>query len=289
MGLQDLLNYFSSPQATPSSRDGRGEMQATPRNAVLGTLSDTLAQSYAPQRTQQMQGIAKFLGAEDIAKTLDRLSYGEPLTTGAGGIGGTTQIRPEVINAAMALSPLGMAQAPERVALTQAQKEANLARFLSDSKAPQTLYHGTDKSFSSFDPSKLNRTTWGEGFHLAEDPSLASQYAGMTQQGANVMPVHAAIKNPLELNSIDDWFYKIPGNTNAQKTDWVKSQGYDGIKYPHSQPTETDSGMAWVAFEPTQLKSAIGNSGAYDVSNPDITKAQGGMIDKPLQGSNKLI
>lgn len=175
-----------------------------------------------------------------------------------------------------------------RPPITQVQRDENLARFLAESKAPQTLYHGTRQDVPYFDKSKLSRTGWGEGFHLAEDAALASQYAGRNT-GANVMPVHAAIKNPLELKTLDEWFDKIPGKTDAEKTAWAKSQGYDGIKYPHSEPTKTESGMAWVAFEPTQLKSAIGNKGTYNPKKKDITKAKGGTIDKAIPGGQKLI
>jgi hypothetical protein len=69
-------------------------------------LSDLVASSYDPQRTQQMQGIAKFFEAPAISQTLDRLSFGEPLTTGAGGLGGTTRIRPEALDAGLAVAPL---------------------------------------------------------------------------------------------------------------------------------------------------------------------------------------
>lgn len=79
-------------------------IQATPRNPVLGFLSDIVGASYSPQRTQQMQGLAKFLSAPAISQTLDRLSFGEPLTTGAGGIGGTSKLRPEVVEAGLALT-----------------------------------------------------------------------------------------------------------------------------------------------------------------------------------------
>jgi hypothetical protein len=94
----------------------------TPRNEYLGALADFLARSYAPQRTQQMQGVAQFLGVPAVSQTLDRLSYGEPLTTGAGGVGGTTRVRPEALEAAMTLAPLyrpaGMV-AKEAVAMTK--------------------------------------------------------------------------------------------------------------------------------------------------------------------------
>lgn len=79
-------------------------IRATPRNPVLGFLSDIVGSSYSPQRTQQMQGMANFFGAPAISQTLDRLSFGEPLTTGAGGLGGTTRIRPEALEAGLAIT-----------------------------------------------------------------------------------------------------------------------------------------------------------------------------------------
>ena len=36
--------------------------------------------------------------------------------------------------------------------------------------------------------------------------------------------------------------------------------------------------MAWVAFEPTQIKSAIGNRGTFDSNFADINKAKGGNV-----------
>jgi len=95
------------------------------------------------------------------------------------------------------------------------------------------------------------------------------------------MPVHAVIKNPFIEREGGPYYWKIPGKTDKEKTDWLKSQGYDGIKYDHGNSIENDSPYAWVAFEPTQIKSAIGNKGTYDLTNPDITKAKGGRV-KPV-------
>jgi hypothetical protein len=81
-------------------------VRETPRNALLGNVADYLAQSYSPQRTQQAQGIANFLALPQISRTLDRLSYGEPLTTGAGGLGGTTRFNTDALDAAMAIAPM---------------------------------------------------------------------------------------------------------------------------------------------------------------------------------------
>ena len=190
--------------------------------------------------------------------------------------------KPSIEQMAMMLQPstlvgkIGMPK-PKTTMLPKSEYDANLANYMAESKAPK-LYHGTNKDITEFDKNKLKRIGWGEGFHMAEDPSMASQYAG-TGSGANVMPVHASIKNPLVLNSPHDWWDIIPGETNQTKTAWAKSQGYDGIKYPHSQPNQNETGMAWVAFEPTQIKSAIGNRGTFDSNFADINKAKGGSID----------
>ena len=94
---------------------------ATPRNEYLGALADFLAQSYAPERTQQMQGVAQFLQVPAVSQTLDRLSYGEPLTTGAGM---TTRVRPEALEAAMAVAPTAK---PATMATLQAARAARQA------------------------------------------------------------------------------------------------------------------------------------------------------------------
>ena len=102
----------------------QGSINPVPRNEYLGALADFLAQSYSPERTQQMQGTARFLSLPAISETLDRLSYDEPLTTGAGGLGGTTRIRPEVLEASMAVAPLAQ---PVTMATLQAARLARQA------------------------------------------------------------------------------------------------------------------------------------------------------------------
>ena len=108
-------------------------LSATPRNPYLGALADLVAQGYAPQRTQQMQGVARFLSAPAISQTLDRLSYGEPLTTGAGM---TTRIRPEAIEAGMAVAPLAQ---PATMATLQAARAARQAALAGSRMAGEEL------------------------------------------------------------------------------------------------------------------------------------------------------
>jgi hypothetical protein len=182
-----------------------------------------------------------------------------------------------------ALTKVGKGMQP---VLPIAERDANLAKMLESSAIKNKLYHGTGRDIQKFDKSKLRRTAFGEGFHLAESPNLANFYANQFDEGQNVMPVYAAIKNPYELKSMHDW-YDIPGANDTEKTNLLKSQGYDGIKYPHGAGDDktSPSPNVYVAFEPEQIKSAISNRGTYDINEADISKAGGGSVIKGIIGA----
>lgn len=55
-------------------------VQATPQQPVLGSIANFLKKSYSPERTQQAQGIAEFFDIPALARTVERMSYGEPIT-----------------------------------------------------------------------------------------------------------------------------------------------------------------------------------------------------------------
>lgn len=94
-------------------------MQATPRKGWLpGKLSDFIQS--ADQFARKPFGydnppaayLSDFLGVPQIARTLDRYSYGEPLTTGRGM---TTQMRPDTADALLAVAP-AVAKWPKQAA-----------------------------------------------------------------------------------------------------------------------------------------------------------------------------
>jgi hypothetical protein len=117
-----MPQYSNALTNRPTNRLAyQGSIGPVPRNEYLGALADFLAQSYAPERTQQMQGAAQFLSVPAISQTLDRLSYGEPLTTGTGM---TTRVRPEVLEAAMAVAPTAK---PATMATLETARQARKA------------------------------------------------------------------------------------------------------------------------------------------------------------------
>ncbi len=106
MTLMWLLQDYKHIRKDGDSMD---YIRPTPRNPIYGLLADQLEKLYSPTQTQQMQGLMRLLSVPEVSKTLNLLSYGEPLTTGAGGIGGTTRVKPEVLDAALAVAPLATA------------------------------------------------------------------------------------------------------------------------------------------------------------------------------------
>lgn len=127
---------------------------------------------------------------------------------------------------------------------------------------PLVVYHGTSADFNAFDKSTFGKETgvgWlGNGFYFTPDESVSRSY------GAKSMPVYLSLQNPFvfpdDVNPIR--FVKEHGGKEGF-ADWVKARGHDGI-------ISNNVLVQAVAFDPTQIKSATGNSGAFDAGNPDI-------------------
>jgi len=120
------------------------QIRATPRSPILGLFSDLvnlpLQYMSSPERTQQMQGTADFLYGTGIPKTLERISYGDSLFSGAGGLGGTTRMRPETADALMNVAPFAK---PAAVMANQAAMTAGRAgaRY-AERVVPQVMEQG---------------------------------------------------------------------------------------------------------------------------------------------------
>ena len=155
---------------------------------------------------------------------------------------------------------------------------------------PVVLYHGTDKDFNAFDPKRIGETDhgwYGEGHYLTASPELASGYSGYKNMkamsgeeihpGQNVMPVYARLENPYV------WPADRPAATNREEakkiTNELIARGHDGVIAPN-QYADGQEGKFWevVAFDPKQIKSAIGNRGTYNLKSPKLNEARGGSI-----------
>lgn len=146
---------------------------------------------------------------------------------------------------------------------------------------PLVVYHGTAADFNEFSKSKSNDKDgrrlgmgWGKDkFYFADSGEAASssaEYAGIMGRGKqeNVMPVYLSMKNPIDASRYMDLVSKAQSMGKSRDSaiayvdKQIKGNGIDGI-------VDKDTG-GMAVFEPTQIKSATGNNGKFDASNPDI-------------------
>lgn len=156
---------------------------------------------------------------------------------------------------------------------------------------PLVVFHGTGDDVGNL---ILETTFW------TEHPHIASIYASApTRQvqgkGPNIVPVYLRILNPYvhdDIGTGENLSHAVLGKRG--RIDAVmaklKSQGYDGIKIInyHDLGGVQDQ---WVSFYPEQVKSAIGNNGAflknsYDVLD-QISPAIGGDQLEPAALTNR--
>jgi len=136
---------------------------------------------------------------------------------------------------------------------------------------PLVVYHGTNsekarddsRGFDAFDPSTMGRRDvgyFGKGFYFSPNPVAGEMYAGY-EPGARILPVYLSIQNP--------YIYERDDRVGPPTVESLRERGHDGIFV--MKTWDGKGRMAEiVAFNPTQIKSATGNQGTFDPSNPSI-------------------
>lgn len=175
----------------------------------------------------------------------------------------------------------------------------NASKVLDENGEPLVVYHGTDKEFSEFDrnaKSKTGHPSSRLGFFFTKSKELAEGFSrdntsssgfGFANTSNNItMPLFLNIRNQKVLSRVEFTNEIGVTKTSTEEYGFLRTpegwadlhkqyvdEGYDGIKIErdrkYSVPKEylEDS---YVAFSPTQIKSATGNSGAFDTDNPNI-------------------
>jgi hypothetical protein len=199
--------------------------------------------------------------------------------------------------------------------LPTAEREANLAKFLSESKDQRMMYHGTRHN----KPNWTKRPT-GEGIREFDVGSrgmtfvspksefanaYGTDYAGDHFKSGAVYPVHVQVRNPFDFQNTDhldlmtEKLSKLSGSSPSVPA-WIhagpefirkrlNSGAWDAIEDPLTVKAAKNLGFDSMymnedgvknlgVFDPKRIKSAIGNRGTYDVKDADITKAEGGLL-----------
>jgi hypothetical protein len=141
------------------------------------------------------------------------------------------------------------------------------------------VYHGTRAAwFRKFAPELApegvgDKFTFSDlGLHFTNDAPTASRYADLTPMhdraafAPGVYPVYLSMQRPVvfEDYSVLDTAIRRARGAGALKRKFQR-QGHDGFVVQRSEG-RTD----FIVFDSRQVKSAIGNRGTFDPSDPDI-------------------
>lgn len=127
-----------------------------------------------------------------------------------------------------------------------------LSKVVDANGEPLVVYHGTDGDVLAFD---LERSRDADVW-LTPVPGAAEMYSG-ARDGANLIPAYVALRNPYEA--------KI-GDSRSDVLMRAIDRGHDGVIV-----READGTVSTLAvFRPEQIKSATGNSSAFDPADPRI-------------------
>ena len=146
------------------------------------------------------------------------------------------------------------------------------SKVVDENGEPLVVYHGSPfGEFNAFTESGSKNVSPkdAKGHYFTSDYGVAQAYGsgqyGGSMRGAQatVYASYLKINNPEYIldNNHRHWYIK------QDKKDSLASDGKDGVIYRDSKDTMNDE---YIAFDPTQIKSATGNSGAFDGANPNI-------------------
>jgi len=177
---------------------------------------------------------------------------------------------------------------------------------------PLVVYHATTYGdFNEFTKAEQRKGMAGFGFYFS-DSNGSNVYAEHSQRfkmdrswkgepkRVNIMPAFLRMDNPLRADNIADVARRfndkgafgvgrsVAGLSDDAKTA-IQLAGYDGVITNEYVRKKRDGSLeivsphdkgaikhpVYVVFEPTQIKSAIGNNGQFDPENPDIGFSRG--------------
>ena len=197
-------------------------------------------------------------------------------------------------------APMMMAVGSKQTDTPEFKKYFGKSKVVDEKGEPLVVYHGTNafEDFDEFDvgePNAGERRDIGVGYFFARSKTEAEEFTKESDgffgkkdkyyRNARLVPVYLSINTPKIFNTqaeyfeaVDDASYHKDGQGVGLYND-LTEDGFDGIIIKDSQFENGEGGPWYIAFEPTQIKSAIGNKGTFDPNDPNI------LHKRPVEGS----
>lgn len=147
----------------------------------------------------------------------------------------------------------------------------NASKVVDENGEPLVVYHGTDAEFDTFESAN-------DSYFFSESTDYAEAMAE-ERNGYKIYDVFLNIKNPLVIELPENRFSDPAAERKYIKQ--AKEQGNDGTFFKNNPSDELFADTFYVAFEPTQIKSATDNNGQFDAGDPNIYHQFAGNVDNP--------
>ena len=133
----------------------------------------------------------------------------------------------------------------------------NASKIVDENGEPMVVYHGSEEDFNVFDKTKGRANMDIQGMFFTPWDDDARGY------GSNVRAFYLNIRKPANESTGYRALKKFQGQNGAgiKAREYLVSEGYDGLN---------NEDQEFVAFDPTQIKSATDNVGTFDAENADI-------------------
>lgn len=290
---------FDTLIADVSEEDKKAAVKASAESEVTKQMVATGMEQRVAETNARLHVSVLSRMSEESGKSIDALMQEFPLQIVREGMDGQTGL-PDATTMAQefGVDPVQMAE-EIRAAGGDVTQMPTFRNWFGDSKvrdesgAPLVVYHGTDQDFDTFDPERSSPgAAFGKGVYLTEDPANTDWKRG---DGSNVMPVYAAINNPLDirtpLTAAEAEALQAIGLASAKEGNpapittmerkfgsvgaAAQAAGFDGLL--HYGP---NGKRHILAFDPTQIKS-VNNRGTFNPADPNILYQSAPGADQP--------
>lgn len=160
----------------------------------------------------------------------------------------------------------------------------NASKVVDENGEPKVVYHGSERKFWAFSNEKIGSHTdsfihdgvgvWGRGHYFSDSKAYAESYQRGNSEGQTI-DVYLNIRNPMPKEEVLRCSRDASEFTDSDGKNFyrdyqrlidesIRKNGYDGVVANSKYVTE------YVAFSPTQVKSATENIGTFDPDKRDI-------------------
>jgi GNAT superfamily N-acetyltransferase len=149
------------------------------------------------------------------------------------------------------------------------------SKVVDENGEPLVVYHGTARDFEAFRPGRAGKGQRADAegvMFFTSAPRTAEFFARMENrrsgEGELLLPTYLSLRNPLEHD-----FQGAEKNAelSAALVQQAKAEGHDGVILRNVRDgANAPVADVFLAFGPSQIKSATGNKGTFDPNDPNI-------------------